>query len=67
VKTVASGDYEFNAYTLGKAKVWKTEIEKRVEQSKLTHSGVIENEEYKSAYAHYQGQKGMSFIISSDL
>jgi hypothetical protein len=66
VKTSKSGDYDFGAGTIARAKSWKAEIEKRSEQSKLTHKGVVESEEYKSAYSHYEGQKGMTFHIVSD-
>jgi len=58
IKTGLMGDYEFNAATPERAQRWKKEIEVRVEQSKLTRSGVQENEKYKESYAHFKDLKG---------
>lgn len=59
VKTDHSGDYEFNSNSPTLAKTWKTEIDKKVEQSKLTRSAVLEKEEYKTLLASYKDPKGI--------
>lgn len=56
------GDYEFTSSSPEKAQKWKTEIETRVEQSKLTRSGVQENEKYKESYTYFKDGKGISPI-----
>jgi hypothetical protein len=57
VKTKHSGDYEFQATTPAKAKQWKTEVEKRSEQAKLTRSAVVDQEAYKTALASFKETK----------
>ena len=54
VKTEQMGDYEFNAGSSSKAQQWKAEIEKRVEQAKLTRSGVQDSEKYKESFAYFR-------------
>ena len=56
------GDYEFTSSSPEKAQKWKTEIETRVEQSKLTRSGVQEGEKYKENFAYFKEGKGISPI-----
>ena len=63
IKTAHSGDYEFNTNSPAVAKTWKTEIEKRGEQSKLTRQSVLEKEEYKTLLSSYKDPKG---TISSE-
>jgi basic membrane lipoprotein Med (substrate-binding protein (PBP1-ABC) superfamily) len=58
VKTGLMGDYEFNAATHDRAQKWKKEIEQRVEQSKLSRSGVLENDKYKESYGHFKDLTG---------
>ncbi len=59
------GDYEFACGTPEKAQKWKTEIEARVEQSKLARSGVQEGEKYKEAFAYFKEGKGISRFLQS--
>jgi hypothetical protein len=56
------GDYEFTSGSSEKAQKWKTEIETRVEQSKLSRSGVQEAEKYKENFAYFKEGKGISLI-----
>jgi basic membrane lipoprotein Med (substrate-binding protein (PBP1-ABC) superfamily) len=57
------GDYEFNAATHDRAQKWKKEIEQRVEQSKLSRSGVLENDKYKESYGHFKDLTGTLAIL----
>ena len=59
------GDYEFTSSGPEKAQKWKTEIEARVEQSKLTRSGVQAGEKYKEAFAYFKDGKGISRFLPS--
>ena len=54
VKTELMGDYEFTANGLDQAKKWKHEIDTRVEQSKLTRPGVLENDKYKESLSYFK-------------
>jgi hypothetical protein len=56
------GDYEFTCSSAEKAQKWKTVIETRVEQAKLTRSGVQEGEKYKENFAYFKEGKGISPI-----
>ena len=58
IKTTHSGDYEFNTNSPALAKTWKSEIEKRGDQSKLTRQAVLEKEEYKTLLSSYKDPKG---------
>jgi len=59
IKTGLMGDYEFNAATPDRAQRWKKEIELRVEQSKLSRPGVLENDKYKESYGHFKDLTGI--------
>jgi hypothetical protein len=54
LKTETMGDYEFNTTGVDQAKKWKKEIDTRVEQSKLTRSGVQENDKYLESFAYFK-------------
>jgi hypothetical protein len=64
IKTAHTGDYEFNTNSPAQAKTWKTEIDKRAEQAKLTHQAILEKEEYQTALASYKDPKGTSSLES---
>ena len=63
VKTELMGDYEFNSATPERAQKWKKEIEQRMEQSKLTRSGVHEQDKYKESYAHFKDLRGINHFL----
>ena len=62
IKTELMGDYEFTSSSSEKAQKWKTEIETRVEQSKLARPAVQEGEKYKEHFAFFKEGKGISPI-----
>jgi hypothetical protein len=58
------GEYEFNAGYPTRAQKWKTEIEARAEQSKLTRSGVQESDKYKENLAYFKDMRCIVNILS---
>ena len=59
------GEYEFQAGDFEKAKQWKTEIDKRLEEAKAARPAVLENEKYKESLALFKDNKRIPLIACS--